>query len=100
MPLSCITFNGVVRFPFSIVDDPSNVVNNPLVASPLSQGALGLIRTPAMGYPHTITVLSFALDRQLFGVNPAYYHAVNVLVHFANIVLLYMLLWIFVPLED
>jgi hypothetical protein len=87
-----VAFNGVVRFPFSIIDDPSNVVNNPLVAHPLSQGAMGLIRTPAMGYPHTVTVLSFALDRQLFGVDPAYYHAVNVLIHIANIVLLYLLL--------
>ena len=87
-----IAFNGVVRFPFSIIDDPTNVVNNPLVASPLSQGFFSLIRTPAMGYPHTVTVLSFALDRELFGVNPSYYHAVNLIVHLINIVLLYMLL--------
>ena len=90
--VALIAFNGVVRFPFSIIDDPTNVVNNPLVASPLSQGVMGLIRTPAMGYPHTITVLSFALDRQIAGVSPAYHHAVNVAIHLINIYLLYALL--------
>ena len=45
-----------------------------------------------MGYPHTVTVLSLALDRALFGTNPAGYHAVNLLVHLVNVILLYALL--------
>lgn len=90
----------VVTFPFSIIDDPSNVVNNPLVAAPMSQGLMGLLRTTAMGYPHTVTVLSFSIDRDLFGVNPAGYHAVNLLIHLANVVLLYaLLLRLRIPLE-
>ncbi|MEO8679493.1 MAG: hypothetical protein ABI665_10635 [Vicinamibacterales bacterium] len=92
LSVTLVTFSAVVRFPFSIIDDPSNVVRNPLVAAPLSQGLMGLLRTPAMGYPHTVTVLSFALDRALAGEDPSYYHAVNLLVHLVNIALLYMLL--------
>jgi hypothetical protein len=82
----------VIGFPFSIIDDPSNVVNNPLVAAPLSQGVMGLLRTTAMGYPHTVTVLSFAIDRQLWGVDPAGYHAVNLVLHLVNALLVYALL--------
>ena len=82
----------VVTFPFSIIDDPSNVVNNPLVDAPLSQGVMGLLRTTAMGYPHTVTVLSFAVDRELWGVEPAGYHAVNLLIHLLNATMIYALL--------
>src|SRR4051812_2452725 len=90
--LTAAVFLHVTRFPFSIVDDPSDVVNNPLVAAPLSQGVMGLLRTTAMGYPHAVTVLSLAIDRQLFGVDPAGYHAVNVLVPLAGVALLYQFL--------
>src|SRR5579872_4648919 len=90
--LTAIAFAHVTTFPFSAVDDPSNVVNNPLVADPLAQGVMGLLRTTAMGYPHTVTVLSFAIDRRIFGVAPAGYHAINLLVHLVNIGLLYQLM--------
>lgn len=92
LALTAAALARVVGFPFSIIDDPSNVVNNPLVAAPMSQGILGLLRTPAMGYPHTVTVLSFAVDRQLWGVNPGGYHAVNLLLHLINAALVYALL--------
>ncbi len=83
------TFRDVVGLPFTIVDDPSFVVHNPFVAAPLGQGWIALLRTTSMGYPHTVTVLSLALDRALFGTAPAGYHAVNLLCHLANVALLY-----------
>jgi tetratricopeptide (TPR) repeat protein len=36
--------------------------------------------------------LSYALDSQIFGMNPAAYHTTNVLFHAANVVLLFLLL--------
>lgn len=92
LAIAAVALARVVTFPFSIIDDPSNVVNNPLVAAPMSQGLLGLLRTTAMGYPHTVTVLSFAVDRQLWGINAAGYHAVNLLLHLSNAALVYALL--------
>ena len=92
LALTAGVFGHVARFPFSIVDDPSNVVHNPLVEHPLAQGISGLLRTPAMGYPHTVTVLSLAIDRTLFGVDPAGYHVVNLLVHLVDVTLLYALM--------
>ena len=41
---------------------------------------------------HPLTWLSHALDCQLFGVNAAAHHEINVLFHAANAVLLFLLL--------
>jgi hypothetical protein len=86
------TFRGVTGLPFTIVDDPSFVVHNPFVIDPFGHGLLALLRTTSMGYPHTVTVLSLALDRVIFGAAPTGYHAVNLGVHLLNVVLLYALL--------
>lgn len=64
------TFRTVTGLPFTIVDDPSFVVRNPFVIDPFGQGLVALLRTTSMGYPHTVTVLSLALDRALFGTAP------------------------------
>ena len=86
-----VTFRNVTGLPFTIVDDPSFVVHNPFVADPFGQGVVALLRTTSMGYPHTFTVLSLALDRMLFGTAPAGYHATSLLVHLLNVVLIYAL---------
>ena len=86
------TFRHVTGLPFSIVDDPSFVLHNPFVIDPFGQGLVALLRTTSMGYPHTITILSLAFDRLLFGTAPAGYHAMNLGVHLLNVVLLYALL--------
>lgn len=41
---------------------------------------------------HPLTWLSHALDVQLFGLNPARHHEVNVVIHAANAILLFLLL--------
>jgi hypothetical protein len=86
------TFRQVTGLPFTIVDDPSFVVHNPFVIDPFGQGIVALLRTTSMGYPHTVTMLSLALDRTLFGTAPAGYHAMNVAFHLLNVALLYALL--------
>lgn len=85
------TFRNVTGLPFTIVDDPSFVVSNPFVIDPFGRGVVALLRTTSMGYPHTVTVLSLALDRLLFGTAPAGYHAVNLALHLSNVALIYSL---------
>ena len=89
---AAIVFGRSVDFPFSMLDDRTFVLHNPLLANPLAQGLLGLLTTPSMGYPHTVTVLSFAVDHRLFGDEPAGYHLVNVLTHLGVVSVLYLLL--------
>jgi protein O-mannosyl-transferase len=86
-----LAFRNVTGLPFTIVDDPSFVVHNPFVIDPFGQGLVALLRTTSMGYPHTVTVLALALDRTLFGTDPAGYHAVSLAVHLLNVVLIYLL---------
>ena len=43
------------------------------------------------GNSHPLTAMSHMLDCQLFGVNPRWHHAENVLIHCANVVLLFFL---------
>lgn len=92
LALAAVTFGRSVQFPYSLLDDRTYVQNNPLVAAPLGQGIVALLTTPAMGYPHTVTVLSLALDRRLFGPDAAGHHAVNVAVHLTVVTLAYLLL--------
>jgi hypothetical protein len=89
---SAITFGRSVQFGFSLLDDRTFVLKNPLIAYPFGYGLRELLLTPAMGYPHTVTVLSFAIDRRLFGADAAGYHAVNVATHLGVVTLAYFLL--------
>lgn len=92
MAAAVAVFGQSVAFPFSLIDDRTFVLKNPLVAHPFAQGLYEILVTPAMGYPHTVTVLSFALDYRFFGTDPAGYHAVNVLLHLGAVGALYVLL--------
>ena len=92
LALAAYAFGGSVRFGYSLLDDRTFVRSNPLIEAPLGQGLVALLTTPSMGYPHTVTVLSFALDRRLLGPDPAGHHAVNVAIHLAVVTLAYVLL--------
>jgi hypothetical protein len=92
LALAAFAFGRSVQFGYSLLDDRTFVRNNPLIAAPLGQGLVALLTTPSMGYPHTVTVLSFALDRRLLGPDPAGHHAVNVGVHLGVVTLAYLLL--------
>ncbi len=62
--------------------------------------ALALAGTPSNGRSpptelanwHPLTWLSHALDYQVFGLNPAGHHDTNILLHAANVVILFLLL--------
>lgn len=86
-------YNPVTRAPFLNYDDPIYVTDNPQVRAGLSWNTIvWTLRTPKELDWHPITWLSFALDAQLFGMNPAGYHFTNVALHAANAVLLFLLL--------
>ena len=83
-----ITHNGFVNY-----DDDGNIRDNPHVRAGLTWATVKWAFTnfdAANWYP--LTWLSHALDCQLFGLNPAGHHYVNVLLHASNAVLLFLLL--------
>ena len=86
-------YNPVTRAPFLNYDDQVYVTENAQVRAGLTWNTIvWCFRTPRAVDWHPITWLSYALDSQLFGLNPVGYHLTNVLLHAANAVLLFLIL--------
>lgn len=74
-------------------DDDRYVVENPYVRAGLHWSTVTwAFTTFEQANWHPLTWLSHALDCQLFGLNPAGHHSINLLLHAANVVLLFLLL--------
>jgi Flp pilus assembly protein TadD len=86
-------YNPVTHAPFLNFDDVVYVTDNPQVRAGLTWHTVvwAFTSTQESNW-HPITWLSHALDCQLFGLNPQGPHAVNVLLHAANVTLLFLIL--------
>ena len=89
-----VLFWPAVRNDFVNLDDLDYVTNNHPVQSGLT------LRTIQWAFTHTVscnwhplTLLSHALDCQLYGLQPWGHHLTSVLLHAANAALLYLLLY-------
>src|SRR5271169_5045101 len=86
-------YNAVTRAPFLNLDDDLYVTENPNVRSGLTwHSAAWAFQTTANTNWHPLTWLSHELDCQLFGLNPAGPHTINVLLHAASATLLFLML--------
>ncbi|MGD1085937.1 MAG: tetratricopeptide repeat protein [Verrucomicrobiota bacterium] len=86
-------FGQTSDFQFVNYDDPQYVYENPVVEQGLSAKGVGFAFTHkqvANWIP--LTTLSHELDCQLFGLRAGRHHLVNVLLHAANAVLLFLVL--------
>jgi protein O-mannosyl-transferase len=94
--LVCVTaavYWPVARFDFINLDDSEYVISNPQVQNGLTTG--GFLWAFGVGYAanwHPLTWLSHMLDVTLFGKSAAGPHVMNLLLHAANAVLLFILL--------
>ena len=80
--------NGFVDF-----DDRDYVTSNSRVRSGLSWANVEwAFRSTEAANWHPVTWISHMADCQVFGLNPAGHHAVNVVLHAINVVLLFLLL--------
>lgn len=86
-------YNAAAHNGFTNFDDNTYITDNPHIRGGLTWETVAWAFTSrdAANW-HPITWLSHALDYQLFKLNPAGYHYVNVLFHAANVVLLFLLL--------
>ena len=86
-------FGRTVAFEFVAYDDPGYVLNHPVVPAGLSaEGVRWVFANDHKGLWAPVTWLSYMLDAQLGGLEPALFHATNVLLHMVNTALLYLLL--------
>jgi protein O-mannosyl-transferase len=87
-------FAGVLRSDWVRLDDPGYVLENPHVNGGLTAAGLRWALTrPHGGNWHPLTSLSHMLDVSLFGLAPAGHHAVSLLFHVLNAVLLALVLF-------
>ena len=88
-----LVYSPVARNGFINFDDPDYLTSNPHVQAGLKKATLKwAFTTIDAAHYHPITWLSHALDCQLFGMDAAAHHEVNVLFHAANVVLLFLFL--------
>jgi Flp pilus assembly protein TadD len=86
-------FGQSAQFEFLNYDDGAYVSENTAVSRGISWKAVAWSFTSFDGANwHPVTWFSHILDCQLFGLRAGWHHAVNVLFHIANSILLYLLL--------
>ncbi len=91
--LAAAVFYPVLQHPFVSYDDANYVPDNPRVREGLTaDGIAWAFTTRHAGYWHPVTWLSHMLDCQVFGLNAGGHHAVSLLLHAANALLLFALL--------
>jgi tetratricopeptide (TPR) repeat protein len=87
------TYYPARNHPFLHFDDSKYVTANPQVQNGLSWSTAGwAFTTYDASNWHPLTWLSHALDCEIFGLDPAGPHAVNLLLHLINMLLLFWLL--------
>ncbi len=72
-------------------DDRSFVVSNENIRSLSLQSIAWMLTTSHQGVWHPLAWFSHAVDRSIWGLNPAYHHLVNVLIHVLNVLLVCVL---------
>ncbi|MGA2092899.1 MAG: hypothetical protein ABSH16_05770, partial [Sedimentisphaerales bacterium] len=88
-----LVFWQVRNFDFVNYDDADYVYENPHVLSSLTlQNIKWAFTTGHVANWHPLTWLSLMLDCQLFGKNPGWMHLMNLILHLANILLLFAVL--------
>jgi len=91
--VTVIVFFGVVKNNFVGYDDDPYIVQNAYVPHGLTfAGVMWALTNAHDYYWHPLTWLSHMTVVELFGMNPAWHHMVNVLIHAASVVLLFFLL--------
>jgi len=91
--ITLVVFLQVVRYDFVNYDDDRYVSANQYVKAGLTAGSVRWAWTAV--YEATwqpMVWLSYMLDRELFGMKPMGFHLVNLLLHVANSVLLFLVL--------
>src|SRR5437588_1042709 len=91
--LTWIVFAQTLGHDFIAYDDQTYVYDNPRITAGITVG--GVVAAFAESHArnwHPLTTISHMLDCQLFGLDPAGHHLVNVLLHTAAVLLLFSLL--------
>ncbi|HET6767293.1 MAG TPA: glycosyltransferase family 39 protein, partial [Chitinophagaceae bacterium] len=84
--ISVVIYLPVYNNKFLAWDDDVYIKNNPLI---YSINLKDIFSQYVMGNYHPLTILTFAVEYQFFGLNETGYHAVNLFLHLTNVVLVF-----------
>jgi tetratricopeptide (TPR) repeat protein len=84
--ISFIAYSPVLQHGLLAWDDDFYIKNNPLVHS---INLKEIFSQPVLGNYHPVTMLTLAIEYQLFGLNGTGYHVVNLLLHLLNVLLVF-----------
>src|SRR5579863_152028 len=91
--LTLAVFLQAVHFDFINLDDDNYVYSHSIIAKGLTlEGVKYAFMSYQYYYWHPVTWLSHMLDCQLFGLNAGWHHLTNVLIHVANVWLVFFVL--------
>jgi len=91
--LTLLAFMDVRKAEFLTFDDDTYVTGSPHVRNGITTEGLRWSLTAVVSANwHPVTLWSHMLDVQAFGLDPAAHHAVNLLLHAANSILVFLLL--------
>src|SRR5206468_1940655 len=84
--ISFIAFLPVLHNGFVNLDDDRYILNNP---SLFSVNLKDIFSRYVEGNYHPLTMLTYAIEYQLFGLNAQGYHVVNLMLHLLNVILVF-----------
>ena len=92
--INLVVYAPVRNYDFLNYDDPDYVTENPHVTAGLTwNGIWWALTTDHAANWHPLTWFSHMLDVQMYGLNPGPHHVTNVILHIANTLLLFGLLY-------
>ncbi len=74
-------------------DDGKYIVENPFIRDISLKGIINIFTHQYFTNYHPVTTLCYAIEFKLFGLNPVFYHLINVLLHISNSVILFLLIF-------
>jgi tetratricopeptide (TPR) repeat protein len=88
-----VVFGRAIGYPFINFDDPDYTFNNPVISSGVSLSNIGWAFTHYVSdHWHPLTLIVLMLEAQFFGSWAGGYHLVNILLHAAAAIFLFLLL--------
>jgi tetratricopeptide (TPR) repeat protein len=95
--ITYVSFSPSLKCDFTNWDDPRYVLENPLLKSTKSENIKEIFKTKevSLNY-HPLTIWSLAMDYQKAKLDkPEVYHRTNLLLHIANTLLVFVLIYLF-----
>jgi protein O-mannosyl-transferase len=90
--LTVLSYWGIWRFDFVSLDDPAYVIANPGVHGLTGENVRQAVTSRYQGYWAPLLWISFMVDYEIGGLDPASFHAGNLVLHAAAVVLLFLAL--------